>query len=208
MITDIGRHRVQCSDVMNGIDNLMQGEVADFIYSDPPWGQGNLKYWQTINKRHTGREPNQIVYDEWLPLYFGILNRYAKDVAVIEYGVSWRDDIIHMTREAGFCHHGTIVSYYRGGKGILPLDIHVLSKSGSVTIPEGLEASISDKVGYKVVQAMFDAFCPKTARLILDPMCGMGYTAQAAIDRGLSFRGNELNEKRLGKTIERLQKDQ
>lgn len=208
MITEIGKHRVQCSDVMNGIDNLMRGEVADFIYSDPPWGQGNLKYWQTINKRHTGREPNQINYEEWLPLYFGILNRYAKDVAVIEYGVGWRDDIIHMTQEAGFCHHGVIVSFYRGGKGVLPLDIHVLSKSGGVTIPDGLEASIADKVGYKVVQAMFDSFCPKDAQLILDPMCGMGYTAQAAIDRGLSFRGNELNEKRLGKTIERLKKDQ
>jgi len=37
-------------------------------------------------------------------------------------------------------------------------------------------------------------------------MCGMGYTAQATVDRGISFRGNELNKKRLDKTIARLSK--
>jgi hypothetical protein len=36
----------------------------------------------------------------------------------------------------------------------------------------------------------------------------MGYTAQAAIDNGLAFRGNELNAKRLEKTVARLSKCQ
>ena len=40
----------------------------------------------------------------------------------------------------------------------------------------------------------------------MDLCCGMGYTAQACIDNGLKFIGNELNEKRLGKTIGRLQR--
>jgi 16S rRNA G966 N2-methylase RsmD len=52
MITDIGIHRVQHGDIMNGLDELMEGDKADFIYSDPPWGQGNLTYWQTMNKKN------------------------------------------------------------------------------------------------------------------------------------------------------------
>ena len=36
-------------------------------------------------------------------------------------------------------------------------------------------------------------------------MCGMGYTAQATVDRNMIFRGNELNKKRLDKTIKRLE---
>jgi predicted methyltransferase len=43
--------------------------------------------------------------------------------------------------------------------------------------------------------------------IVLDPMCGMGYTAQAAIKYGLAFRGNELNSVRLQKTIDRLHRD-
>jgi predicted methyltransferase len=39
---------------------------------------------------------------------------------------------------------------------------------------------------------------------ILDPCCGMGYTAQIAIDNGMYFYGNELNAKRLQKTINRF----
>ena len=49
MIYNIKNHKVQNADIMQGIDNLMLNEKADFIYSDPPWGQGNLKYWQTMN---------------------------------------------------------------------------------------------------------------------------------------------------------------
>tara|TARA_R100001460_G_scaffold74318_1_gene115390 strand:+ start:155 stop:781 length:627 start_codon:yes stop_codon:yes gene_type:complete len=206
MITDMGKHRVQRGDIMNGIAHLMQNDIADFIYSDPPWGQGNLKYWQTINKRHTGREPNQIDYNKFLPHYFNTIYEYSKDIAIIEYGVGWREDIIKIAQQAGYIHNGIITSYYGGGKKVLPLDIHVFSKYQNIPIPAGLEASISEYTGYKVVQAMFNAFCPADAEIILDPMCGMGYTAQATIDRGLKFRGNELNEKRLGKTIDRLKK--
>ena len=41
MIYNIKNHKVQNADIMQGIDNLMLNEKADFIYSDPPWGQGN-----------------------------------------------------------------------------------------------------------------------------------------------------------------------
>ena len=40
--------------------------------------------------------------------------------------------------------------------------------------------------------------------IILDPMCGMGYTAEAAKSNRMRFRGNELNQHRLDKTIARL----
>jgi len=40
----------------------------------------------------------------------------------------------------------------------------------------------------------------------MDLCCGMGYTAQACVDNGLSFVGNEFNMARLQKTINRLRK--
>ena len=205
MIREIGKHRVQCADIMNGIDNLMGGKVADFIYSDPPWGQGNLRYWQTINKRHTGKEPNDIDYAHFLPHYFQLVSRFTKDLAVIEYGVSWRDDVLKVSNDAGFTHMGVYTSLYQATK-LLPLDVHVFSKSGNVQIPQEFESQCRDLRGLPLVKYIFDALLPSDAQLVLDPMCGMGYTAQATVDKGLSFYGNELNEKRLGKTITRLMK--
>ena len=56
------------------------------------------------------------------------------------------------------------------------------------------------------MQFVFSQMLPTNADVVLDPMCGMGYTAQATAGMGLTFRGNELNATRLRKTIDRLQK--
>jgi len=205
MITEIGRHKVKCGDIMSGIDDLMANRQADFVYSDPPWGQGNLRYWQTINKRHTGRERNDIDYEEFLPHYFHLVSKHVKDVCVIEYGVSWRSDAIKVANDAGFKHMGVFTSLYQASK-LLPLDVHVFSKSGNVVIPPNFKEKCLELRGLPLVKYIFSAMLPKNAKMVLDPMCGMGYTAQSTIDSGLAFYGNELNEKRLGKTMTRLQK--
>ncbi|HBY66716.1 MAG TPA: hypothetical protein DEG69_02420 [Flavobacteriaceae bacterium] len=206
MITKVGEHKVQCSDIMNGIDNLMNNDMADFVYSDPPWGLGNLKYWQTINKRHTGRTQNEMDYNLFLHQFFGILKKYLKDVAVIEYGQKWRDDIRFFVNEYGFVHHGCCTSLYSAGSKLLPVDIHLISRNNSVSLTNNFKKGCYELRGQKLVNFIFNEICPKNAKMILDPMCGMGYTAQATINNGMIFRGNELNEKRLGKTISRLKK--
>ena len=132
-----------------------------------------------------------------------------KDLAVIEYGVAWRSDVISVCREQGFTHHGVYTSRYGSGAKLLPLDVHIISKSGTFEMPN--EAYFTEKCyelkGQHLVSFIFNYLLPQGAESVLDPMCGMGYTAQAVIDRGLIFYGNELNEKRLKKTIARLEKD-
>tara|TARA_R100000426_G_scaffold21152_1_gene18173 strand:+ start:824 stop:1450 length:627 start_codon:yes stop_codon:yes gene_type:complete len=208
MIQNIYQHRVKCGDIMDGIDDLMLQETADFIYSDPPWGQGNLKYWQTMNFKMTGAERNHIDYNNFIHVLFSILKKYSKDRVVIEYGQRWNDDIKKLANKFGFIHNGSFESLYNAGSKMLPLDIHVLSKKPIdhyLTMDFFYNACIGLK-GYKLVDKIFKIYCPVDAKIILDPMCGMGYSAQATVDRGISFRGNELNKKRLDKTIKRLQK--
>lgn len=202
MIQIIGKHRVKCGNIMDGIDDLMQGQMADFVYSDPPWGQGNLRYWQTMNHKMTGAAPIEISYTDFMARYFEIVAKYAKDVIVIEYGWLWRADVIAQAAANGFKHGGVAPSFYSARN--LPLDIHLFSKSGKAQVTEKFR-NAADGKGFKVVSELFSVCCPDNAQIVLDPMCGMGYTAQAAKDRGLTFYGNELNEKRLEKTINRLQ---
>jgi hypothetical protein len=60
----------------------------------------------------------------------------------------------------------------------------------------------------KMTGAAVSRYCVKLAGvrdgIVFDPCCGMGYTARAAVAAGMRFRGNELNAKRLQKTIQFL----
>lgn len=204
MITNIGIHRVQHGDIMNGLDELMEGDKADFIYTDPPWGQGNLTYWQTMNKKMTGKERNQIDYNKFIDYFFSLMSRYAKDKVVVEYGQQWHDDIVILSKRHGFIHNGSCKSLYRSGSKLLPLDMHFLSKLQPYEVTSEIQKDCMDLKGFTLVDKIFDHLCPKNAGIVLDAMCGMGYTAQATVNRGIAFRGNELNAKRLEKTIARL----
>lgn len=196
---------------MDGIDDLMQGDRAAIMYSDPPWGEGNLKFWVTYNRKVTGQEVQAATLPAFLDQIFGIARRFVDLYLLIEYGVRWRDDIRSRGEGAGFVHHGIVDLLYRGGgkaeKGLLPLDLHLFARPG-VKYPNGYAGPVTRTVGYKTLQAAIPplAMAAGEGAIILDPCCGMGYTAQSAIDNGLAFRGNELNAVRLAKTIARLEK--
>lgn len=63
----IGKHVVTHSDLMElDINTLLEGEKVDMMYSDPPWGTGNLKYWQTMNKKMNDVERNDVDLHDFL----------------------------------------------------------------------------------------------------------------------------------------------
>ncbi len=44
----IGKHTVSNEDVQAvNFSELLGGEKAHILYTDPPWGDGNMKYWCT-----------------------------------------------------------------------------------------------------------------------------------------------------------------
>lgn len=206
MILSIGKHRVRHGDVMDGIDQLMNGEKADIFYSDPPWGQGNMKYWHTMNRKMNGVE-SELKGDlsDFLEQIFSIANKYAKGPIFIEYGCQWEENIRVMGNKYGFSHLGIADLRYKSGSKLLPLHLHVFSK-GPLQLPQGYLKSLSGTFGFETLKRAVTPFAVKDG-IVLDPCCGMGYSARAAIENGMSFRGNELNRKRLQKTIEKLQKD-
>lgn len=204
MITQIGNHRVKHGDLMNGIDDLMEGRKAFIFYSDPPWGQGNLNYWQTINNRMTGAERTQINLGSFLEKVFELATKHTSDWVFIEYGIKWKDLIISMGEKYGLVHLGVAEPKYRSGSKLLPLNLHIFNKN-KVRLEDGYLEAISGTHGFETLRK---AVLPisKAGELILDPSCGMGFTAKVGVEAGMVFRGNELNEKRLQKTIDFLQK--
>lgn len=204
MIHNINKHRVRNGDVMTGIDELMKSDKADIFYSDPPWGQGNLSYWQTINVRqNTGAQKSEVNHGLFIKNIFALAKEYAKNIVFIEYGQRWRDEIIALAQSYGLTSVGVIELLYASGSNKLKCDLHIFAKTPFDIQQEYID-SVYHTTGYKTLVAAVKPFVIPDG-IILDPCCGMGYSAQAAVDNGMRFRGNELNKSRLEKTIKRLQ---
>jgi hypothetical protein len=202
MIYNLNGGKVRHGNVTDGIDDLMNNERVQIVYSDPPWGLGNLRYWQTINKRMTGAEPREVNYENFIYKIFEISTRYSEKYYLLEYGIKWRKDIKDMAKQFNWIDNGTINLKYRSGSVFLDLDLHIFSKT-NIQLPENYVQNCTNTYGLNTLK---NAILPlvKSGDKILDPCCGMGYTAQIAIDNNLYFYGNELNMKRLQKTINRF----
>lgn len=205
MITILGRHRVRRGNVMDGLAELMGSDRAAIMYSDPPWGSGNIKYWTTINRKQTGEDVAPANLEAFLATIFGIAQTYVTDYVLIEYGVRWAGTIERHAKAVGLRSCGRVSTLYRAGKQMLPLDLHMLSKGRDY--PQGFADGVQGSYGYATVKGAIGSLVPLVTpgAVLLDPCCGLGYCAKAAVDFDLAFRGNELNAARLARTIARLQ---
>lgn len=212
MITTIGEHRVRCGNVMEtaGVEELMAGEQADLFYSDPPWGDGNLKFWRTMNEKMTGRTgyvPPDL--HAFLTQIFSLAKRFAKNTVIIDYGVKWEAPLIDMASTvAGLQHLGRATPVYGSTK--LPCHTHVFQKSPhSMPAPDMTWADyfkrIDGTTAFTCVKLVVAPFAVPGG-VYLDPCCGLGYGARVAMLHQMRFRGNELNSARLASTISRLRK--
>jgi len=188
---------------MEDIGDLMAGDRAFLLYSDPPWGQGNLNYWQTMNVKMNKAQRRDIPLGAFLDRIFEIIHEYVEGYAVIEYGVRWQEHIMERAKRFFLRHHGLVLAQYRGGKQFYPLHIHVLGKGRGEGLPPGYFERIQGTHGMTTVMAAVRPLSVEGA-ILLDPACGLGNSAKAAMQTGMMFRGNELNQKRLERTVKIL----
>ena len=206
LVHQIGHHRARHGNVMNsdGIAELMNGVKASVIYSDPPWGTGNLKYWGTMNKKQTGdtgyTPPKE---DAFIDQIFRICATYCDGPILLDMGVRWKDKFIEAGEAHGLIHHGYTTTVYGSKKR--PLHHHVFSAQ-PIANPTAHFPLLEGMTGYAAVEEAIRPFA-KPGGILLDPCCGMGYVARAATRLGMTFYGNELNRKRLQKTLNRLERD-
>lgn len=204
MIKNIGKHRIRHGDIHDesGVSKLVGKSVADIFYSDPPWGSGNLRYWDTMNKKQNGITDTTGNFDVDVFLHTVLQNaaELTDGWVVIEYGKQWIDKVIKIAEEEGLTYCTKVEALYANN---LPLEIIFFRTDGYEELDV---SSIHHLKGYGCVKAIFKLLKPASGGVGMDLCCGMGYTAQACIDNGLAFIGNELNLSRLKKTIARLEK--
>lgn len=199
-VLDLGPHRVRCGDLLEGsVEALMGSEKADIVYSDPPWGEGNVRFWRT----HNGQKDVAYKFD-WLPFirrFCRAVQACASPVApvFIEMGQRWSDELASLMDEVGYDQLARWSVLYGNN---LPCDVNMFWHKGAATPPE-MPESLEGTKGLEVVRRAMKPFA-QPGKLVLDPCTGLGMTAKLTIDYGMRFRGNELNPKRLQDTIDMI----
>ena len=152
MITNIGLHKVTNASLENPIvDQLFEnGEKALVLYSDTPWGDGNVKYWATINKRMTGQEITPLKYSQIIDRIIDLAVNHVDGWIFIETGQRWEKETIE-DLEKHFYKIKSTVRYYGNGSKLWP---NILI--GCVTNPSYSEpdfSSLGDLLDLKMVTA-------------------------------------------------------
>ena len=205
MITVVGKHKVRHGDIHDTAEvaYLVAGALADIYYSDPPWGSGNMKYWDTMNKKMNNitTSTGNFDVDKFLQLVLTNAAHHTSGWVVIEYGKRWIQNFKDYGEAAGLTFCDQIETVYANN---LPMEILFFHTEGFVELDP---SPIYHLKGYRCVKEVFKLLKPASGGIGMDLCCGMGYTAQACIDNDMTFIGNELNKVRLDKTIARLNKD-
>ena len=198
MKTVIGSHAITLGSVEGSqVEGLFSpGEKAHILYSDPPWGEGNMKYWATMAEKMTGSRPNQMTFDGMLDRFGELIRGFCTGFVFVEQGMRFEEQTVGALQKAGVTVSRIVQIRYGSGKNTLPNILICGSVNGQTpTLPEGVEGMKGAKLPYEVVKCN-----ALPGGIVLDPCCGMGYTAKAAVRNNMIFRGNEFNSARLAKT--------
>lgn len=189
----VGVHRLALGDVERGaVADVMGADRAAVVYSDPPWGEGNLRYWRTA--AGDGSRPRWEDFRErWCDAVAAVI---APGAAVfVEMGERWADGFARALSDVGVLVTRRWTVQYGH-----PPRPNVLLYAGP-PLPDGFDPSALH--GAALPRACVAAVA-RPGLIVLDPCCGKGYTARAAVAAGMHFRGVELNAKRLEVTTQWL----
>lgn len=202
MIKVIGDHKVTNASIEDPIvDRMLAGEKVNIFCSDPPWGDGNLKYWATMNRKMSGREFTPINYETLIGRIRELITRYVDGHVLLDTGIRWEQQTIEMLVPVVHRIRSFRVRYRSGSR---MLECVTLAGVTDPSYPD-MPFDPTGMHGYEVPRRCVQSVATPGG-IVFDPCCGMGYAAKAAVASGMRFRGNEFNPVRLAKTIKFLER--
>ena len=174
----------------------------DFCYTDPPWGNSNLKYWETMNKKMNGQSTDQI--DQLLleNRVVRLICDNVREYAFIVYGVHQAESLMNIIKEQ---KEVTDVQYiekkYKSGNKWLKNCVIAVTLNDSPI--ENWAYTLADQDGLAGLEVICKLFQYRY-RSVLDPFVGQGFYLEILHKYGFNVIGNELNQARLDKAVIRI----
>jgi hypothetical protein len=173
--------------MLDDLDDLFKGEKAGCLYSDPPWGIGNLKYWRTINEQ----KGHSVDWSLFVKRIKFLYERHVNGPLFLEMGIRFENDLIQ-----AFGKPSAKYDIYYGGAKKQP---HIIMCWGAVPCknPTGMNSNV--EAPYTVLSSL-----PSIPKSVFDCCVGQGTTAKVCKKIGSVCYANELNPKRAEKTMKIL----
>lgn len=190
-----GPHRFLCGDHEAGAMKALVDVVplpVSLVYTDPPWGRGNAKYWRTYAAKHG------VTYVD--PDWSGMMDRLAwaiacfrPDVTCVEMGQGWSEEVARRLAGLPVSVH---VATYQSGVKHLPNYLIVATQSPA----HALHGPMPTLHGAALTRWVFD-LAGEPGGVVVDPFVGRGMTVRFADAAGMACYGVELCPHRLMSTL-------
>jgi hypothetical protein len=153
----------------------------DLLYTDPPWGERMVKWFNNLNEKDTGHKPST----DWKTIFdqLGRLADTSKPM-VIEYQVKDWQDVVTVLRS-----HGHYFVKKTDGTQSMGRPFVLLHFNCEFDFEDNLK-------GFEYVTDCVKKLEPK---VVFDPFAGIGQTANAVQKAGASYIGSEMNPERFKK---------
>lgn len=187
-----GPHLLRCGDLLERVNqDWLIAQSPAWVYSDPPWGPGNAKFWRTANDQ--GDFP--VDYDALLEAFARVAHS-ASVGAFVEMGLRWQVELQRAMQP--WTPHRTWTTVY--GKPPRPNLVQFYPHpdlAGAVAAAE----DPSGMTGEAVTRTLLTGRV-QVGDVLIDPCMGLGMTLRVGHELGALVRGNELHPARLSRCLD------
>lgn len=158
----------------------------DIVWTDPPWEDRMVKWFQGKMKKETGIVVQNTLTDILTKL--ATLCKTDKPI-VIEYSIKGHEYVIEVMQSKGHTLYSKNVRMQSMGREFI-----LLVFNAPLEIP--------NQKGFGIIE---EFFTKNRFGIVFDPFAGIGATAKSVIKTGTTYIGSELNPeryKRLAKVLE------
>lgn len=185
------KHRIKLGSVADSLDLFGPGETPDVVYTDPPWGPGNLKYWRT-KAVQAGSKPPEPDWGVFLDGLAFAISAVLRGPVFIEMGERWAGDVADVMRAGGVDYSGRHVMDY--GRPARPQVLLGFNGADVSDLPRDCWEATAEIVRRTAVPG----------GLLYDPCLGLGKSAEMFADAGMTVVGTEINRDRFRRAADRL----
>lgn len=180
-------------------DNFPKG--LDFCYTDPPWGDGNLRYWKTMHSKMSGVDEELLSQEELENRFVSLIVENVKDYAFIVYGKKQMQSCVHKLCARKEVKDVQIYSkkYQSGQKWLENVVICVTLNNAEIVD----WSELKDKNGLDGLKYVCQKFQSRY-NTCLELFVGIGGYLKMLHEHNFTVCGNEMNTARLTKALSRL----
>lgn len=150
----------------------------DIIYTDPPWENNMVKFFDTQRKKLTGVETNNNIIDILEKL--ATLSNNDKPIFV-EYSIKGSDALIEIFKKKGHTFSNKAIGFQSNKKPYV-----IICFNTDFVLKENL-------IGGQIVEYVIKGMKPK---VVFDPFAGIGFTAKLVLRCGSKYIGYEYSKAR------------